>query len=329
MQNLSTLVPLSWRGCELTGHRNWEIIFDSNKWKHEGISENIYGNLNELGVALIKKIPVSGKSECDIIALLKEYVLQLGCPVSQSAKLDFLGQVTNRGSDISNHKSRGYESAAELPFHSDRCDLLSLLCVRQAPVGGETRIVNAYTAYLELHKTAPHLAQELCRPVPFDLRDTTGKMRWAMMPVFSFDNGSFVSRYVRRFIEASQRFDDAPRLSHAQRAAFDAFDAILNAPGMSLDLRLSPGDWLLIDNHRMLHARTEFQDASDPGQARLLLRSWLCWPGSPELPRSYAPTYGRTEAGSLRGGVWPENQPLSSLPKDLGQAREALQELIA
>lgn len=329
LDDLSDLPLVSWRGSDLADGPDWEIMFDANQWQAEDAQEQIFHNINKFGVVLIKGFPLLGKTSDQITSTLKNFIQRLGCPVSQSGKLDFIGKVTNLGSDISNHKSRGYESAAELPFHSDRCDLVSLLCVRQAPTGGLTRIVNAYTAYLELSKSDPSLSQALCQPIPFDLRDTNGKLRWAMMPVFSFEHGSFVSRYVRRFIEASQRFDDAPRLSHTQRAACDALDAILDAPGMSLDLRLSSGDWLLIDNHRMLHARTEFQDAENPAQARLLLRSWLSWPGSPELPRSYVPTYGRTEAGSFRGGVWPENRPLSSFPKDLRQAREALQELIA
>lgn len=282
--------------------------------------------LESFGFVVVTDFPVDGNVFLEVSTLFLKYSIEFGCPVSQSAKLDFLGHVTNRDRDISDHNSRGYESAAELPFHSDRCDLLSLLCVRQAPAGGETRIVNAYAAYYQLFLKDPGLAKILCEPMPFDLRDTTDKGSWAMMPVFSIQNCDFVARYVRRFIEASQRFDDAPRLTELQRTALDALDAILKEPGMSLDLRLAPGDWLLIDNHRLLHARTEFQDAKDPADARLLLRSWLCWPGSPELPASFAPTYGRTEAGSYRGGVWPAEMPLSSMPTDLPAARKKLQE---
>lgn len=318
-----------WSGDELINKNDWVIDFGSACGSGPTFPDNVRTKLRKFGIALVSGMPVAGKSDVEVSVLLKSYVLKLGCPVSQSAKLDFLGEVTDRGSDISNHQSRGYESAAELPFHSDRCDLLSLLCVRQAPVGGETRVVNAYAAYTALQKKAPELAQVLCQPVPFDLRDTSGGARWAMMPIFSISEGVFLARYVRRFIEASQRFDDAPRITDTQLAAFDAFDAVLESPGMSLDLRLRPGDWLLIDNHRMLHSRTAYRDADEPGQARLLFRSWLCWPGSPELPHCYSATYGRTEAGSLRGGVWPESKPITSLPSDLVQAREALGALIA
>jgi len=323
------LHDLNWRGQHFSRFSDWRVPFI------DFISDSKDGNailsdrLNSFGMVVVTGFPVQNTEISKTITLLKKYTLEFGCPVSQSAKLDFLGHVTNRGRDISDHKSRGYESAVELPFHSDRCDLLSLLCVRRAPVGGETRIVSAYAAYLQLAQTNPSLAAVLCEPVPFDLRDTTGGPSWALMPVFTLSDGDFVARYVRRFIEASQRFEDAPRLTDTQVAAFDALDAILYAPGMSLDLRLEPGEWLLIDNHRLLHARTEFQDAPDPAEARLLLRSWLCWSGSPELPPSFAPTYGRTKAGSYRGGVWPTDRLLSSMSPDLSGARTDLLELLS
>ncbi|WP_370741323.1 TauD/TfdA family dioxygenase [Thalassovita mangrovi] len=90
------------------------------------------------GVAVLRNLPIADPSEAAASHLLAEFGLSFGCPVSQSDKFDFLGHVTDRGSNIRNHAARGYESSAELPFHNDRCDLLALLCIRQAPIGGET-----------------------------------------------------------------------------------------------------------------------------------------------------------------------------------------------
>lgn len=326
MYDLETGVP-NWRGVDIAVSDDWKLDYSDLDAAKDPI-DVLAGPLQSFGFVVVRGVPVVGASTTEAEAIFKKTAQKIGCPASQSAKLDFWGHVTNRGSDISNPQNRGYESAAELPFHSDRCDLLTLLCVRQAPTGGETRLVSIYSAFQELSQSHPDLAQVLCEPVPFDLRDTTSPKEWALMPVISFDNGTFVARYVRRFIEASQRFEDAPRLSDMQRAAFDALDAILEAPGMSLDLRLEPGEWLIVDNHRLLHARTEFRDSGDPAEARLLLRSWLCWSGSPELPALYEPTYGRTRAGVFRGGVWPETKPLSGIPQDLELARKHLGSLL-
>ncbi len=325
MNQDAAFISLKWRGENLASKSKWKLSFEEIAANTADIREVIRSRLEAFGMVVFTDVPIEGKSDVQVAELLSKSSFRIGCPVSQSAKLDFLGYVTNRGKDISDHSHRGYESAAELPFHSDRCDLLSLLCVRQAPIGGETRIVSAYEAYCTLSRVAPKFAEVLCRPVPIDLRDTISGAQWALMPIFSFEKGTFVARYVRRFIEASQRFNDAPRLTGEQHAAFDTLDSILNEPGMSLDLRLKPGDWLLVDNHRLFHARTEFQDAPDPTQARLLLRTWLCWNDSPELPLSFVPTYGRIEAGSYRGGVWSKENPLSSMPLDIDTARSSLQ----
>ena len=41
-------------------------------------------------------------------------------------------------------------------------------------------------------------------------------------------------------------------------AAYRAFDELLNRPDLRLVLRLAPGDCLVFDNTRVLHARTAF-----------------------------------------------------------------------
>lgn len=326
---MPTGVSLAWRGEDLIRRRDWILTLGERPGRLDDSFDWIQETLRRFGVALVRDVPIAGLSDAEAARLLSGFGLGFGCPVSQSDKFDFLGHVTDRGSDIRNHAARGYESPAALPFHNDRCDLLTLLCVRQAPVGGRTRVVSAVAACHRLMAEAPDLAQVLFEPVPYDLRDTQGGGRWSLMPVFSYGSGTFVTRYVRRFIEASQRFEDAPRLTERQRTAFDALDAILTAPGMAMDLHLAPGELLLIDNHRLLHARSAFTDAAEHDAKRLLLRLWLCWDGSPELPEALAATYGRIRAGSYRGGVWPEATPLRDFPADLAEARRHIRELIS
>lgn len=317
----------AWRGSDLAQRRDWIVPLADPAEGVAGATDRIKAALAAVGVALVRRAPIAGLDDATAARMLYDFGLEFGCPVSQSEKLDFLGHVTDRGRDIKDHAARGYESSAELPFHNDRCDLLALLCVRQAPIGGETRIVSAVEACRRLAREDSALAAVLFEPVPYDLRDTRGERRWSRMPVFSMCEGVFVARYVRRFIEASQRFEDAPRLTARQIAALDALDAILDEPGMAMDLRLAPGELLLVDNHRILHARSEFTDAPDGAAKRLLLRLWLCWDGSPELPDALAPTYGRTGAGAFRSGVWPEAFPLDGFPSGLREARHRVREL--
>ena len=63
-------------------------------------------------------------------------------------------------------------------------------------------------------------------------------------------------------------------------AALDAFEAILNAPGMAARFQFEPGQMQLIDNRALGHKRTAFRDWPEADRKRLLVRLWLRDSGS-------------------------------------------------
>lgn len=261
-----------------------------------------------LGIVVLDGFPVDALETDALLGAYWLLGLFLGRPVSQSRKGDVIGRVQDRGSDISDPHQRGYESSAALPFHVDRTDVVGLLCVRPAAEGGLSRLVSARAVHDILLEEAPALAAELYRPLPYDRRgeQAAGQPPWSQIPVFSQVSASFAARYVRRFIEDSQRHEQAPRLTASQRAALDAVDEILDSPGLSLDMDLRPGQVQLINNFTTLHARTAFTDSA--AAPRLLLRLWLAAAGSPELPPQYLQLYGAIRSGTYRGGVWPSGR---------------------
>lgn len=255
------------------------------------------------GFVVLTGFPVDGDERLVELAYWTLGLL-LGRPVSQSRKGDLLGRVEDRGADISSPTQRGYESSAALPFHADRTDVIGLLCVRPAQAGGLSRLVSSRRLHDLILAEHPELLTELYRELPNDRRgeEAEGQAPWTSLPVFSRTGDCFAARYVRRFIEGSQRHDGAPRLTAAQVGVLDALDALLERPGLSLDMELRRGDLQLINNFHILHARSAFHDGG--GRGRLLLRLWLAFAGSPGLPDSYGALYGATAAGSYRGGVW-------------------------
>ncbi|MDQ2958610.1 MAG: TauD/TfdA family dioxygenase [Actinomycetota bacterium] len=235
----------------------------------------------------------------------------IGQPVSQSRKGDLIGRVEDRGSDIGNPTQRGYESSAALPFHVDRTDVIGLLCVRAANNGGLSQVASAPTVHDLLLAEQPDLLAELYRPIPQDRRgeEPAGELPWCEIPVFSRTDQGVVTRYVRRFIMASQRHQAAPRLTAGQLAAMDALDEILTRPEVVLEMELQPGELQLINNFSILHARTAFEGPQH-GAGRLLLRLWLTVCNSAPLPEEYRSLYGSVAAGTVRGGVWPDQPEL-------------------
>jgi alpha-ketoglutarate-dependent taurine dioxygenase len=328
------LSSLNWTGEAMLKSDKWLFETPTNFILNDQCTDDLInivgGKLRQFGVVLLRGLPIHPQDEDGARQLLMKLGKSLGCPLSQSNKLDFIGSVTDKGSQYKNPTQRGYEGAANLPFHTDRCDIIALLCVRQALNGGHTRVVSSVKAFELLSQQFPQYAQLLMEPVPFDKRDDENGTGWTCLPVFSMENGNFVSRYVRRFIESSQRFLDAPRLTDLHFKAFDALDNIFEEPGMSLDFVLRTGDLLFIDNHRTYHSRSAFFDpVKDNIHNRLLLRLWLAWEGSPVLPSGYLDTYVRGEAGCYRGGVWPKDTPLHTFPTDLSVAQNAIQSLLS
>ena len=63
----------------------------------------------------------------------------------------------------------------------------------------------------------------------------------------------------------------------------DAIDAIIHRPDVHIKFRMRPGDILFLENNKVLHSRTEFNDHAEFAGKRLMLRLWLSYQGSPEL----------------------------------------------
>ena len=75
------------------------------------------------------------------------------------------------------------------------------------------------TIHNELVRTEPELAAELYEPFPYDFRgeQAPGAKPWYTMPIFNRRGDRLFVRYIRPYIEASRRHDDAPRRRRTRR----------------------------------------------------------------------------------------------------------------
>jgi alpha-ketoglutarate-dependent taurine dioxygenase len=199
---------------------------------------------------------------------------------------------------------RIYQTRERQTFHTDSCDIVGLLCLREARHGGDSLLVSALTVFNELRKRSPRLLARLLRPMAHDRRGEVpaGQQPWFPMPVYSWHAGLLTVFYQRQYFDSAQRFADAPRLTDVDIAALDAFDALCNDPGLVLTMRLVPGDMQFVHNHVLLHDRTGFEDWPEPERRRHLLRLWLAPPDARALPPWFAARYGSLASGD-RGGV--------------------------
>ena len=94
-----------------------------------------------------------------------------------------------------------------------------------------------------------------------------------------------------------------PLLCRLQIECTDLLDEILRRPNVMFSTWLEPGDLQFMNNHVMLHSRTEFEDYENESRKRLLYRLWLAPKYSVTLPDSWGEFFGTTRPGTVRGGI--------------------------
>ena len=83
----------------------------------------------------------------------------------------------------------------------------------------------------------------------------------------------------------------------------DKLDEILTRPELMYTMFLEPGDMQFLNNHVMLHSRTDYIDHKEPEKFRLLQRLWLAPPDSIPLPKSWGDFFRSIKPGTVRGGI--------------------------
>ena len=234
--------------------------------------------INGRGVALIRGVPVDRYGKERASSIYWGIGMHLGNPWPQNAKGHLLGDVTDQGKAANDPTSRGNEiGGIAFPFHSDGSDLVGLFCLDAGARGGASVVANVVTIHNELVRTAPELAAELYEPFPYDLRgeNAPGAKPWYTMPIFNRLGDRLFVRYIRPYIEASRRHDDAPRPSEAAREAMNRVDAMCADPQYHVSMTMQPGDMQFVNNYHVLHARDEYEDDRAAGKVRHLKRLWL------------------------------------------------------
>ncbi len=269
------------------------------------------------GIILLRGLPVERYTEEELRQLYWGLGTHLGTPRYQNAHGELIGEVRDElraygavsqpgiaqaaGAPVtSRYKAR---SSGPLRFHTDRADVVALLCVRRARAGGVSKIVSSVAVNNAILARRPDLHGLLYQDYhrTREGEERGGDRRWYALPVFGVREGRFTSQYSRTFVEAAQRIDGIPKLTPAQDEALDFLAEV--SEELCCEMELEPGDIQLLNNHVTYHARTAFQDDESSGRDRLLFRLWLSMPNSRALPPGFEVLWGSIEPGALRGGI--------------------------
>lgn len=207
--------------------------------------------------------------------LVKGFVVLHGVPRRERAVLEVAGvfgyaRQTNYGSlfDVRVEQNPDNLAFSALPItphtdnpYRDPVPTIQLLhCLVNDASGGDSGLVDGFHAAATLRETRPEAFAILTRtPVTFRYRDADADLS-ATNPMIGLDAIGRIKQV--RFNNRSLRpVALPPEEIEAFYAAYRAFAELLHRPQARLNFRLQPGDCLVFDNTRILHARTGFTAA--------------------------------------------------------------------
>jgi alpha-ketoglutarate-dependent taurine dioxygenase len=265
-----------------------------------------------LGAVLFRNFPLEADSG-DVQLMYAGLVAHIGTPQHQTVDGQRLQPVQDEGQAPLDER-RGSKHNLGLPVHNDGCDVVGFLCTRPAQEGGTTILVSAAAVHNAMLESHPEELQTLYQPFYNAWQDymyeegsnteaTKLPRTWAA-PVFSVKEGQLCCRYSRFYTDRAQTYTGVPPMSEAQLTALDTFDSYLyDEQRWQYRREFERGDVLFLNNHVVLHSRTQFVDGQNAEQRRHLYRAWIAVPNSRPLAESMSCFFGNVEAGSQRGGV--------------------------
>jgi hypothetical protein len=291
----------------------------------DGLLADIADELeNGCGIMKLRGFPVDKYDEDDLRRLYFGLGTHLGTPVFQNRSGELMRAIRDEGA----HVGRTYGQTKDqkgttflssyartltnggLRFHTDRTDVVGLLCVRQARKGGVSTLASTPAIHNAILAKRPDLLDALFTDywrsrfgeegTGKDGSSTTRATAYPL-PIFGLRDGKFTSHYSLTFIEAAQMAPDIPKLTPTQKEAIGMLMA--TAQELCFEMTLEPGDLQLINSHVTYHGRTPFEDDAESGHDRLLLRLWLTMANNRPLPKGHEILWRSIEAGQPRGGI--------------------------
>jgi hypothetical protein len=286
----------------------------------ERLLDDIRGELEDgCGMVQLKGLPVARYSEDDLRRLYFGLGCHLGWPVFQNRRGELMRAIRDEGAEVGQRYGQ-IESAGggakpflssyartlsngRLRFHTDRTDVVALLCVRQAAAGGVSTICSTPMIHNVMLQRRPDLLDVLFEDVWRSRHgeESDDPATVYKLPIFGVADGKFTSHYSLTYIEAAQLAPGVPKLSAPQRAAIDLLMAL--AQELCFEMTFEPGDIQFLNSHVTYHGRTPFTDDASRGQDRLLLRLWLSMPNNRPLPAGHEVLWGAIAAHAKRGGI--------------------------
>jgi gamma-butyrobetaine dioxygenase/trimethyllysine dioxygenase len=236
----------------------FEIDARGRTWRQ--VAEEALVRIAERGAAVVRRGPSEARPEDETEAIVDAFVASglqvIGTHFGRIEDLR-VDNSTNANTDQLGYTDVPVAPHTDQPFLDEPPRFQVLQSLRRAESGGDNALVDGLLAARTLEGLDADAFDRLRRiPVRFHRKQKAFE-RVVVAPILTFEP-AFRVRY--------SYFTTAPyRLPFAEMDAWyrahDRFARLVRDPRHQVRFALDPGDFVLYDNHRMLHARTGFRGA--------------------------------------------------------------------
>ena len=158
----------------------------------------------------------------------------------------------------------GLQAHTDNPYRIPVPTIQILHCIKNSNKGGDTKVIDGFNVALLLKKTNKkyfNLLSKYCSNFEFKGKKNIHlKSRFPMISL-SPDNELTAIHFNNRSIGPITDVPYKHMLDYYK--AYRKFSEIINDPSMAIKFKLKPGDCFVVDNTRVLHARTSYKSNGD------------------------------------------------------------------
>lgn len=318
----------AWTGASLEADRSWEhVLSDAHraeldaalaqaKAKGQGIPvltkedvslPTLSGVLAQIGrelrdgrgFALLRRFPVEGYDNDDIALMYWGLCSHIGAGLTQNGEGGFIHYVTDGALRPSQGK-RGVGFPKESKLHVDLMDIVTLLCVQQAPDDSPSRVASSTTIFNRVLAARPDGMARLFEGFEWGRMDEHGDGETPAsgykVPFFSEKNGQVSCQYNRSWIRNGD-LQYGREMTLAESRLLDFVDSV--ADETRLEFPFHTGDVQFCNNYTVLHGRAAHAVVPEGDRKRLLMRIWLDMPEFRAFSDEAVVRYGNGRHGQL------------------------------
>ena len=251
------------------------------------------------GFALLRRFPVEDFEYEDIALMYWGLCSHIGIGVTQNGDGGFIHYVTDGGLRP-NQGTRGVGFPKEAKLHVDLMDIVSLLCVRQAPDDPPSWVASSMEIYNRVLAERPDAMARLYEGFEWGRQDEHSDSETPVsgykVPFFSEKDGQVSCQYNRSWINNGLACKGA-ELSEADLELLDYVDMV--ADDVRFEFSFHSGDLQFCSNYTVLHGRAGHAAMLEEERKRVLMRIWLDMPNFRVFSDEAIVRYGNGRHGQL------------------------------